>query len=72
MTMIHRISETKKTADLDDLTEDRRADIDRLLKILWKTNPVVCSVKREIIEERQYVDEGEESICFHYLQASGL
>jgi hypothetical protein len=70
--MIHRISEGKVRAGLDDLTEDQWADIDRLLKILWKTSPVACSMTRDIIEERQCVDESEESSCFHFRQASGL
>lgn len=69
--MIHLASERKETG-LDDLTEDQLADIDRLLIIVWKTRPVVRSIKRDIFEDRQYTDEPEESLRFHFLRASGL
>ena len=70
--MIHLASERKAIAAIDDLTEDQLADIDRLLMIVWKTHPVVCSIKRDICEDRQYADESEEPLNFHFLRASGL
>ena len=69
--MIQLASKKEKT-DLDKLTEDQLADIDRLLMILWKTYPARCSVKRDIFEDRQCADEPEESLRFHFLRASGL
>jgi hypothetical protein len=72
MTMIRLVSERKTIADLDELTEDQRADIDRLLMIVWKTCPVGCSVDRDIFEDRQCAGGIEESLSFHFLRASGL
>ena len=70
--MIRLASVRKKTTDLDKLTEDQWADIDRLLMILWKTCPVSCSVNRDIFEDRQCAGEPEEPLSFHFLRASGL
>jgi translation initiation factor 1 (eIF-1/SUI1) len=70
--MIRLAMERKTITGLDDLTEDQRADIDRLLTILWKTCPGGCSVKKGIFEDRQYAGESEEALGFHFLQASGL
>ena len=70
--MIRLATERKTITDLDELTGDQRADIDRLLMILWKTRPVGCSVNKDIFEERQRDSEPEESPDFHFLRASGL
>jgi hypothetical protein len=72
ITMIHLVSERKTIVDLDELTEDQWADIDRLLMIVWKTNPVICFVNRDILEDRQCTDEPEESLSFYFLCVSGL
>jgi hypothetical protein len=62
----------KHKEDLDDLTGDQLADIDRLLMILWKTRPVPCSINRDIFENSQHAGEPEESLNFHFLRVSGL
>jgi hypothetical protein len=72
MNMICFATKRKHKEDLDDLTEDQLADIDRLLAILWKTHPVGCSVKRDIFKDKQYAHEPEEFLNFHFLRASGL
>lgn len=58
--------------DLDDLTEDQLADIDRLVMILWKTHPVIFSGNRNIFKAAQHACELGESPDFHFLRASGL
>jgi hypothetical protein len=70
--MIRLVSERKSIADLDELTEDQRADIDRLLMIVWKTRPIVCSVNRDIFEDSECTGGPEESLNFHFLRVSGL
>ena len=70
--MIRLVSERKTIADLDELTDEQRADIDRLLMIVWKTRPIVCSVNRDIFEDRQYTGGPEEFLSFHFLRVSGL
>jgi hypothetical protein len=72
MTMIRLASVRKKTTDLDRLTEDQWADINRLLMILWKTCPINCSVNGDIFEDRQCAVEPEESLSSHFLRASAL
>jgi hypothetical protein len=62
----------KRRTDLDALTEDQRADIDRLLMIVWKTKPADCSVKRVYFEERHYPDEPGEYFCHDFRQVCGL
>ncbi|MBA4390452.1 MAG: hypothetical protein C0399_05895 [Syntrophus sp. (in: bacteria)] len=70
--MICQTAEKKRTTDLDALTEDQWADIDRLLMIVWKTKPTNCSVKSGFFEERHCTDEPEESFCYDFQQACGL
>lgn len=70
--MICPAAEKKRAIDLDALTEDQLADIDRLLIIVWKTKPANCSVKSGLFEEIHCADEPEESFCYDFQQACGL
>lgn len=65
-------AENKRTTDLDALTDYQRADIDRLLMIVWKTHPSNHSVKCGLFEERIGTGEPEESLCYDFRQACGL
>lgn len=69
--MICSVAE-KRTTDLDTLTEDQRADIERLLMMIWKTKPADSSVKRVFFEERDCPDESEEFFCYDSRQVCGL
>lgn len=62
----------KRTTDLDALTEDQRADIDRILIIVWKTKPTDYYVKRVYLEIRRCPDEPEESFRHDFQQVCAL
>lgn len=65
-------AEKTSRTDLDALTEEQWADIDRLLMTVWKTKPARCSVESDLFEERHSTDKPSESCCYDFQQACGL
>jgi uncharacterized linocin/CFP29 family protein len=59
--MLHITTETRKSIDLEDLTDDQWADIDRLLMIVWKTKYVTRQVRLDVYTDMRYSDECEAS-----------
>lgn len=70
--MAHITTEKRKNIDLEDLTDDQWADIDRLLMIVWKTRSQTRLVIPDVSTDMRYADECEASRDNRFLHAGNF
>lgn len=70
--MMSQTEEKEKRTELEVLTDDQRADIERLLMIVWKTKPANYSARHRCFNEECCPGEPEESLFYDFRQVCGL
>jgi len=70
--MVQITTEKRKNIDLEDLTDDQWADIDRLLMIVCKTRSLTRRARLDVSADMQYSDECQTSCDNQFLHASSF